>query len=160
MNSNDPIGVNEAVTEEMQTIVDNIKQNIVSAGKQVTGTMADSLKLSVNQTGQIFNIDLNAAKYFPVLETGRKPTPDKKPSREMIENIGDWAEAKGMDDGAAWGIATKINQEGTQLWKDGGRKDIYSEYFQPAYLRGVCDRVAAVAARGFAANLRSNLKPK
>lgn len=158
--NNDPIGVNEAVEDEMQIIVDNIKQNIISAGKEVTGTMSSSLSLKVKQSGQIFNIDLHAAKYFPVLETGRKPTPDKKPSREMIENIGDWAEAKGMEEGAAWGIATKINQEGTQLWKDGGRKDIYSEYFQPQYLRGVCDRVAAKAARGFAANLRSNLKPR
>lgn len=158
--SDDPIGVNKAVEEEMQIIVDSIKSNIIAAGKQVTGTMADSLKLSVRQSGQIFNVDLNAAKYFPVLETGRRPTPDKKPSREMIENIGDWAEAKGMERGAAWGIATKINKEGTELFKQGGRKDIYSEYFQPSYLQGVVERVSKVAARGFAANLRSNLKPK
>lgn len=155
----DPLGVNEAIEQEMQIIVDNIKGNIVSAGKQVSGSMGNSLKLSVKQSGQIFNINIEAAKYFQTLETGRRPTPDKKPSREMIENIGDWVSARGLPDEATWGIATKINKEGTQLWKDGGRKDIYSEYFQPAYLQGVYERVSAKAARGFAANLKTKLKP-
>jgi hypothetical protein len=57
--------------------------------------------------------------------TGRKPTPDKKPSREMIENIGIWAAARGMNENAVWAIATKIQKKGTQLWRDGGRIDDY-----------------------------------
>lgn len=158
MSDKDPMGLVEAVTEEMQIVIDNIKENIVDAGKQVSGQTAESLKLSVKQTGQIVNINIDAEKYFPVIEKGRRPTPDKKPSREMIENIGDWAEARGMEDGAAWGIAMKINNEGTKLFREGGRKDIYSPYFQPDYLRGVVERVTKVAAKGFAANLRTALK--
>jgi hypothetical protein len=58
------------------------------------------------------------------VETGRKATPNKKPSREFIENLKPWAEARGIPEGAVWAIATKINKLGTNLFRAGGREDI------------------------------------
>jgi enoyl-[acyl-carrier-protein] reductase (NADH) len=58
------------------------------------------------------------------VQTGRRPTPGKKPSREMISNITAWVEGRNMDLSAVWAIATKIQQKGTKLWQSGGRKDI------------------------------------
>ncbi len=45
--------------------------------------------------------------FFMTVETGRKPTPDKKPSREMVDNIRKWCDARGVDEGAAWGDSYK-----------------------------------------------------
>lgn len=150
--------VNETLKNEMQSIVDQIKQNIISTGKQATGKTAASLKLKTEKNGGIFSVSFEADKHFPTLEKGRRPTPDKKPSREMIENISDWVDARGLDDGAVWPIAMTINNEGTKLWREGGRTDIYSPYFQPAYLKGVKERISNAAGRGFAGTLKRSFK--
>lgn len=58
------------------------------------------------------------------VQTGRRPTPDKKPSRDMIDNITRWVNARGLDIEAVWAIATNIQKKGTKLWQSGGREDI------------------------------------
>lgn len=156
----DPLKVQQVVEEEMQMIVDQIQNNIITTGKQATGKFGQSIELIVQHNGDNFNVRFFAAEFFKTLETGRRPTPDKKPSREMIENLGEWADARGLDEGAVWAIATKINNEGTQLWKDGGRKDIYSKYFQPTYMKQVTARIAKVAGKEYANNLLRFVKSK
>lgn len=58
------------------------------------------------------------------VQTGRRPTPEKKPSREMISNLTEWMEARNMDVTKVWAVATNIQKKGTQLWREGGRNDI------------------------------------
>jgi hypothetical protein len=45
----------------------------------------------------------------------------------MIENIKEWVAARGKPESMVWAIATKINKEGTKLWQQGGRTDIYTD---------------------------------
>jgi hypothetical protein len=61
---------------------------------------------------------------FFTVQTGRKPTPDNKTSREMIQRITRWVEARNIELEAVWGIATNIQKKGTKLWQAGGRTDI------------------------------------
>lgn len=157
---NDTLRINVAVLEEVQFICDNIKQNIVAAGKHVSGELSDSPRPRISGSTDNIRIEIETAPYFGTIETGRKPTPGIPPSAEMIENIGDWAESVGMDREAAWPIAVNIQEKGTQLWRDGGRDDIYSQFFTKEYWGRVTERVSKVAAKNYAMNLRKAIKPK
>jgi hypothetical protein len=105
-------------------LVNNIRANLGAAGQNATLRTSQSLRFELKQEGTSYKMQLFGRPFFMTVETGRKPTPDKKPSREMIANIGIWAAARGMDENAVWAIATKIQKKGTQLWRDGGRTDI------------------------------------
>lgn len=105
-------------------LVNNIRANLGATGTNATGKTSQSLKFEIKQEGTKFSIQLKGRPFFMTVQTGRKPTPDKKPSREMIQNIGEWVNARGLDESAVWAIATKIQQRGTRLWFEGGRDDI------------------------------------
>lgn len=105
-------------------LANNIRANMISKGQWATGEFGNSLRIEVKQDGAKTTMQLIGPKYFMVVQTGRKPTPGKKPSRDMIANITRWTEARGIDLEAVWGIATKIQQKGTALWRSGGRTDI------------------------------------
>lgn len=114
------------ITDQTNALVSRIKQNIQTSGQYATGKSSESIYSLISESGGIYTIEVNAKPFFAVLETGRKPTPDKKPSREMVESIKEWTNAKGIPESAAWAIAVNINKNGTKLWQQGGRKDIYS----------------------------------
>lgn len=59
----------------------------------------------------------------------------------MVENIKVWLAARNKPEEMAWAVAFKINKEGTELWKKGGRKDIYSEP-RDAFVKAISDAVA------------------
>lgn len=106
-----------------QAKVTQIQQNLASSGENATGQTSRSVRYEVTQDGTVTHFRLLGRPYFMTVETGRKPTPDKKPSRDMIKNIIEWTKARGLP-GAAWAIAMSIQKKGTQLWRSGGRKDI------------------------------------
>ena len=68
-----------------------------------------------------------ARNYFHLLEKGRRPT-SKNPSPAMIENLTEYAKARGMENpkSAAWAIAKTINKEGDKTFRKGGRV-LYSD---------------------------------
>ena len=107
--------------------IEQLKTNLDKAGSKATGKTANSVRFEIKENGNNLVVEIFGRKYFATVETGRKPTPDKKPSREMIENIKEWTSAKGLPESAVWGIATNINKFGTKLWQQGGRKDIYTD---------------------------------
>lgn len=106
------------------TLIETIKNNLVASGQNATGETADSLEQEIKKEGTKFIYALSGRPFFMTVQTGRRPTPDKKPSRSMISNIARWVDARGMDESAVWAIATSIQQKGTKLWQDGGRTDI------------------------------------
>ena len=114
----------DIVNSKSIELVNNIRANLGASGQNATLKTSQSLRFELAQEGPNFKMKLFGRPFFRTVETGRKPTPDKKPSREMIENIGVWAQARGLDESAVWAIATKIQKKGTQLWRDGGRMDI------------------------------------
>lgn len=105
-------------------LINNIRANLGATGTNATNKTSQSLRIELKQEGTKFKLQLFGRPFFMTVETGRRPTPDKKPSREMISNITEWVNARGIDESAVWAIATKIQQRGTRLWFEGGRDDI------------------------------------
>lgn len=105
-------------------LINNIRLNMGRAGMNATNKTSHSLRIEVNQQGSKINLKLFGRPFFMTVQTGRRPTPDKKPSRDMINNIREWVDARGIDEEAVWAIATNIQKKGTQLWREGGREDI------------------------------------
>lgn len=98
-----------------------IVKNYIASGQKTTGKTLDSLTVDMNETGG----GLTAWKYFTISETGRKPG---KVPYNFAEIIMKWAAVKGLSVNRSFGylLAQKIRKEGTLLYRQGGRKDIYS----------------------------------
>ena len=107
-----------------QTLISNIRKNMTDAGQNATGETANSLQFEIKQESTKYKFTLTGRPFFMTVQTGRKPTPGKKPSRDMISNLTRWVNARGLPASSVWAIATKIQEEGTKLWRDGGRYDI------------------------------------
>lgn len=114
----------EIVNEQGNELVNNIRGNLASTGTNATGKTANSLRFEISTEGTKTRLKLFGRPFFNTVSTGRKPTPEKKPSREFIQNLKPWAEARGISESAVWAIATKINKLGTNLFRSGGRTDI------------------------------------
>lgn len=113
-----------------QSLIDKIKMNMQSAGTTATGKTAESFGYEIINDGDTTILNITANQFAQVIETGRKATPDSKPGYSMIQNITEWVAARGLDSSLVWAIATQINQEGTKLWQQGGREDIYTLPFE------------------------------
>jgi hypothetical protein len=146
----------QILTTEGQRMTDEIR----SKTPKVTGKMSNSLAYEVSQTPTQATLKITARPYFRVVETGRRPTPDKKPSRKMIENLKEWLQALGKEQSLAWAIATNINKKGTKLWRDGGRKDIFSDVLSDRKIakleRSLLDVIADYTLSTFLKDLERN----
>lgn len=111
-----------------EKLIATLRANIVASGQNATGETANSLTQIITQEDTKIKYQLLGRPFFNTIETGRKPTPNKKPSRAMIQNLTRWVDARGIPASAVWGIAINIQKEGTKLFRDGGREDI----IQPA----------------------------
>lgn len=105
--------------------VTQIQQNLAASGENASGKTSRSLTYTVTQEGEIIKFQITGRPFFMTVETGRKATPNYKPSKSFVATIQDWMKAKGLP-GPAYAIALSIHQKGTKLWQSGGRKDIVS----------------------------------
>lgn len=146
----------QLLNAEGQRLTEQIRSNT----PKVTGKTERSLAYEVTQEGSTFTLQITAKKYFRVVETGRKPTPDKKPSKAMIENISEWLTALGKEQSLAWAIATSINKKGTKLYRDGGREDVFSNVLSNRAIdkltRDAQDIIAEHYLNDFLKNLEAN----
>ena len=78
--------------------------------------------LSIRFESDLLSLRFYGRQFFELLEKGRRPT-TKKPSPEMIANLTEYAEARGMENpkSAAWAIAKTLNKEGDKTFRAGGR---------------------------------------
>lgn len=113
----------EVIQSQGIELINNIRANLGDSGTNATNKTSQSLRIEIKQEGTKFKLQLFGRPFFMTVQTGRRPS-DKKPSREMIENLTEWVNARGIDESAVWAIATKIQQRGTRLWLEGGRDDI------------------------------------
>lgn len=137
--------INEILTEEGIQLTNDIRANIGAAGEWATGDTGNSLRFEIKQEGTKVRFSLIGRAFFMTVQSGRKPTPGKKPSREMIANITRWVEARGIDLESVWGIATRIQEAGTALWREGGRTDIVDPAIDD-FINTVMDRLANAGA--------------
>lgn len=113
----------ELVASELEALKQRIIENHLSAGQVASGRTIASLKVEITEDGGV----LWGRSPFGTLETGRKP--GKVPAG-FWKIIRQWMDDKGIQvekpDSFAYLVARKIAKEGTQLFRNGGRSDIYS----------------------------------
>lgn len=114
-----------------QTAVSQIQANTPKA----TGKTARSVRYEVKEENGKLIFRILASKYFKVVETGRKATPQfTKPSNTFVDSIREWLAAKGSDQGAAYAIAKSIHQKGTKLWQQGGNHNVFSNVITESFI--------------------------
>lgn len=115
------------LNDETNNFINIVKGNLASTGTDATKKSSNSIKSKITTTDSKITIEVTAKPFFSVVETGRKATPGKKPSEDMIDNIKEWVAVRGKPDSAVWAIATSIQNKGTDLFRKGGRTDIYTD---------------------------------
>lgn len=113
----------ELVASELEALKQRIIENHRSAGQVASGRTIASLKVEITEDGGV----LWGRSAFGALETGRK---GGKVPAGFWKIIRQWMDDKGIQvekpDSFAYLVARKIAKEGTQLFRNGGRSDIYS----------------------------------
>lgn len=134
--------------------VEKIRQNLASTGTNASNKTSQSLRYTVTTEGTKATLKVIGKPYFAVVETGRKPTPDKKPSKEFVRNIKDWLQFTSGDTRPAYAIAMNINKHGSKLFRKGGRKDIYSNVIN----QNLTDKVSFDLLNKFSELFLTNVK--
>lgn len=113
----------ELVASELEALKQRIIENHRNAGQVASGRTISSLKVEITEDGGV----LWGRSAFGTLETGRK---GGKVPAGFWKIIRQWMDDKGIQvekpDSFAYLVARKIAKEGTQLFRNGGRSDIYS----------------------------------
>lgn len=126
------IDIRKILTGALEEAKDKIQQNLANTGTNASGRTSASLEVVVDGTvGTLFG-----RQAFGTVETGRKPGRVPAGFRDIIYQ---WMQDKGVqaevtgrrsqqsaDMSMAYCIARKIANEGSRLYRDGGREDIYS----------------------------------
>lgn len=156
----------QVLTEELSRLAERIKENHRRAGQVASGRTLRSITYEVTEDrGTLFG-----RKPFGTLETGRGPTRKRgNPPIRLDEIIYQWAIDKGIHvtpmpykrkPSERWqpkynsaeeralrsfssAVAHKIHKEGTQLFRDQGRNDIYSNEI-PESIKRIEERIAKV----------------
>lgn len=134
-----------ALEIELKALQERIVENIHAADKYVTGKMAGSMRQEVSGSGSQVTGTLTAAPFFATLETGTKPWRKQylHPPRFFREIISEWINNRGLDL-SAYFVARKIMREGSKLYREGGREDIFSVEI-PIFSDRLARRLAGLA---------------
>ena len=138
--------------------VGQIKSNIDSVGANVTGKTKNSFQ--VFEQGNIIGIE--AARYWATLETGRGPGKVpydfKNTIMEWMRNRGLWqSETESRKNSIAFRIAEKIKNEGTSLFRDKGRSDVFSNVINDSLINTILDKSGNILLKEISNGINSNL---
>lgn len=116
------------LTEVFEQAKRDIIANHERAGQVASGKTRDSLSVEVTSDTTSATATMYGRKYFAALETGSQPWKKqyKHPPRPFVDTIQRWMDDKGIDGVSAYLVARKIMREGSRLYRDGGRKDIFT----------------------------------
>lgn len=116
----------------LQEVFEQAKRDIIAnherAGQVASGKTRDSLRVEVTSDTTSATATMYGRKYFAALETGSAPWKKqyKHPPKPFVETIAKWMVDKGIEGVSAYLVARKIMREGSRLYRDGGRKDIFT----------------------------------
>ena len=165
------LDASKIIEQEMQGCVTRIAERLGATGTNASGRTRDSLRLEVQEG--IYTIF--GRSFFATVETGRR---SGKVPGNFVEIIKDWAIAKkiGLNpieyvrkpsdkwqpkytpaeralNAFAGAVAHKIAAEGSKLYRDGGRSDIYSQE-----IRTTIDNIIARIAPLYSAEIIESIK--
>lgn len=116
----------------LQEVFEQAKRDIIAnherAGQVASGKTRDSLRVEVTSDTTSATATMYGRKYFAALETGSAPWKKqyKHPPKPFVETIAKWMTDKGIEGVSAYLVARKIMREGSKLYRDGGRQDIFT----------------------------------
>ncbi len=145
--------VRSIVEDELEKLAERIRQNHTEAGQVASGRTRNSI--SVETSGDnVVTGTLYGRAFFGALETGSKPwrRQYKTPPRPFVQVIQQWIDDKGLDLNAFL-TARKIMREGSKLFRDGGRDDIYSNEIPEAL-----DTIASEVSRIYEIQVINSIK--
>lgn len=134
------VNVIDILTQQGNSVISQIKENLASTGTNATGETGNSLRLEVKNEGFKQILKIYGRPYFMTVETGRKATPTYKPSRQFVANIQAWMNAKNVE-GSAYGIAQAIHKKGSKLFREGGRTDIVSNVIGESFVQSISKEI-------------------
>jgi len=161
--------VAQILTEELGTLKATIINNIRSTGQWASGKTAASMAVMVS--GSIG--ELVGRRAFGTLETGRR---GGRVPRNFAAIIYDWMQAKGIhadpmpyktsrphkyteqergDRTMAYFISRTIRREGTRLYREGGRDDVYSRAI-PTTIERINSRLSGIYVAAVAQQIKLN----
>jgi hypothetical protein len=73
----------DIVKNEGIQLMNDIRANMGSAGMNVTNETSHSLSIETKEEGTKIKMTLLGRPFFMTVQTGRRPTPGKKPSRAL-----------------------------------------------------------------------------
>lgn len=115
--------IRKIVDEELNALRQRIIDNHLKAGQKASGKTIASLRVEADDNGGV----LYGRKAFGTLEKGRR---GGRVPKGFYQIIYQWMQDKGIrverPKSFAYLVARKIAREGTKLYRQGGRDDIYS----------------------------------
>lgn len=129
------------IEEMLREVFDQMRQDIIArheqAGQVASGRTRDSLRSEIVPGMSSVTATLYGRKYFAALETGSKPWAKQyqHPPKPFVETIAEWMKDKGITGVSAYLVARKIMNEGSSLYRSGGREDIFTHAMNEAEKR-------------------------
>ncbi len=130
------------LNERLQWLADQVRANHENAGQVASGKLRDSIAAFVEDMGDRVSGHVDALSYIEAMEQGNapwEPIPTKQAKdghtydyvpKWFADAIGQWMSDKGIQETKErnrYAVAWKIIHDGTLLYRQGGRSDIYSE---------------------------------
>lgn len=143
----------KVLQEELEALRLRIIDNHVRAGQHASGRTSSCLHVSVDENHGI----LFGRQAFAVLEEGRRPGKVPKGFYQIIQQ---WVKDKNIQvenpKSFAYLVSRKIAREGTELYRNGGRDDIYSRDIEET-IKNIMNRVFGIFTEDVAhINLNNN----
>ena len=130
------------LNERLQWLADQVRANHIQAGQVASGKLRDSIKPNVEDMGEHIIGYVETLSYIESMEQGNapwEPIPTKQAKdghtydyvpKWFADAIGKWMDDKDIKETKErnrYAVAWKIIHDGTLLYRQGGRSDIYSE---------------------------------
>jgi len=145
-----------------QAVVKDIRANLAATGTNATGKTSNSIQYEVTEQGSITTLLVYGRPFVMTVETGRGPRRSSE-NQNVRQRILEWMEAKGvganMDQVKKEALANfltwRINQEGTELHKKGGRKDIISNVVDQRLIDDIMSEVLSRFSNAYMDNVKT-----
>lgn len=142
--------------EELEALKVRIIANHRQAGQVASGKTIASMQVNIDgDTGELVG-----RPFFGTLETGAKPWKNaanmKKVPASFNAIIEQWIKDKGLNLNS-WAVSYKIIHEGTKLYRQGGRADIYSNEI-PKTIESVGQRLLVIYDKQITETIKLNSK--
>lgn len=147
-----------------QGIVSDIRKNLASTNSNATGKTSQSIQYAVTESGTKTTLLVYGRPFVWGVETGRGPRKSSS-NQNMMQNIREWMDVRniGTDlsearrESLARYITYKINKEGSQLYKSGGRKDIISNVIDDSLIGQISKLVMDQFSKAYMDNVKINV---